>query len=94
MPPAEGFPATYDLADLKWTLDGTSSTPVSDDKQSALQGTQWTLTVSNKITVVITQGATFFADGDEFQFSVFKSTATGGKKNEIDEGYIDVTDGP
>ncbi len=92
----EGFPATYDLANLKWTLDGTSSDPVSDEKQSAPQGTQWTLTVTNKITVVITQGEfpDLFADGDEFKFSVFKSAASGGKTNEMDEGYIDVTDGP
>ncbi len=90
----EGFTATYSLADLKWTLDGTSSDPVTDTQDPAPEDTEWTLTVAGKITVVITQGATAFANGDEFKFSVFKSTATGGKENEIDEGYIDVTDGP
>ncbi len=89
-----GTNAFYSLADLKWTLDGTSSDPVSDQKQSAPQGTQWTLTVAGKITVVITQGSTAFANGDEFKFSVFKSTVAAGKQNEIDEGYIDVTDEP
>jgi hypothetical protein len=92
----EGFTATYDLANLKWTLSGTSSDSVSDQKGSAPQGTQWTLTIANKITVVITQGSTAFANGDKFVFSVFKSTATatGGKRNEIGLGYVDVTDGP
>jgi hypothetical protein len=90
----EGFTATYDLANLKWTLTGTSGDSANDSKASAPPGTKWTITIGTKIKVEITQGATAFANGDSFVFSVFKSSATGGKKNEITPGEISATDGP
>ena len=57
-------------------------------------GTKWTITVGTKVKVEITQGAEAFTDKDKFLFSVFKSSATGGKITEIKEGQIDATDGP
>jgi hypothetical protein len=90
----EGFTATYDLANLKWTLTGTSGGSTSKKVKNAPVGTQWKLKIGNKIEVVITQVSTAFANGDKFVFSVFKSDATDGKKNEMGLGYVDVTDGP
>ena len=55
---------------------------------------KWTLTIGTKVQVVITQGSTAFGNVDEFKFSIFKSSAGGGKQNEVDSGSIDVTDGP
>ncbi|MCH7995819.1 MAG: hypothetical protein IIB57_15435 [Planctomycetes bacterium] len=90
----EGFTAAYDLATLKWTLTGTSGDSGNDVQDPAPVGTKWTITLGTKIKVEITQKATAFANGDNFVFSVFKSSATGGKKNEIAEGEISATDGP
>ena len=52
------------------------------------------LNVPGQVTVEITQGNTGFGNFDGFSFSVFKSTATGGKKNEIGLFFIDVKTGP
>jgi hypothetical protein len=91
----EGFAATYDLANEKWTLSGTGGASVSDQKTGGVPlGTMWTNTIGTTISVLVTQGSTAFADGDTFVFSVFKTTATGGKVNETDSGAYDVTDGP
>ncbi|MEO5368146.1 MAG: hypothetical protein H7831_17700, partial [Magnetococcus sp. WYHC-3] len=92
----EGFNAVYDAANQKWTLTGTSGTPpVSVQKVGAIPaGTTWIITIGTKISVTITQGATAFGNGDSFTFSVFKTSASSGKKLEIKTGPINVTDGP
>ena len=90
----EGFRLDYTKADKKWTLDGTDSTPVVDEKDEAPAGTEWTMTVPGRITVKITQGTNEYEDTDKYKFSVFKSSATGGKKNDIGADPIDVFDGP
>lgn len=90
----EGFRAKYDLANLKWTLTGTSGDSASDSKASAPPGTKWTISIGTKIKVELTQGTAAFADADFFAFSVFKSLATEGKKTEIAPGEISATDGP
>ncbi|MBI4833338.1 MAG: fibronectin type III domain-containing protein [Planctomycetes bacterium] len=86
----EGFAATYDATNQKWTLTGTNSQPVS----ASLANGIWTLTVQNKITVTITQGTTAFANGDRFTFSVFKTSAPDGKGYDLGFGPIDVLDIP
>jgi len=93
----EGFTATYSTSgnSKKWTLTGTSGGSVVDEKTGDVpQGTVWTLALGTKVRVTITQGSTAYANGDRYRFSVFKTTSTGGKKNETDEGALDVTDGP
>ena len=65
-----------------------------DTQDPAPQGTRRTLAIRTKVQVVITQGSTAFETDDEFKFSIFKTTATNGKQNEIDTGSIGVTDGP
>ena len=91
----EGFTATYDEPKKKWTLTGTIAGHRAEDTQDpAPAGTQWTLTIGAKVKVVITQGATAFRTGDSFKFSVFKTSAPGGKKNETNTGFFDVTAGP
>ncbi len=44
------------------------------------------MTVPDRITVKITQGTNPYGNGDEYQFSVFKSSASGGKKKDIGAG--------
>ena len=91
----EGYTDEYDEPTKTWTLTADVGAGSDTDTQDpAPQSTQWTLTIGTEVTVVITQGATAFADGDKFEFSVFKSTATNGKLNQINTGSIDVTDGP
>lgn len=90
----EGFTAEYDEANWRWTLTGTSGDSGSDEWENPSMENQWSITLGSKIKVVITQGSTAFEDGDKFVFSVFKSSAAGGKKNEIAEGLINVADGP
>jgi hypothetical protein len=92
--PNEGYTAEYDEPTKKWTLTGTGGGSDDDTQNPVPQGTKWTLTIGTDIEIEITQGATAFADGDKFEFSVFKSAASGGKQNEIDTGSVDVTDGP
>ena len=91
----EGFTATYDLAKRKWTLVGTSGQKVSVQKGGAVPpGTTWELALGTKVKVVITQGRVAFANGDKFIFSIFKTSAPKGKKNEIGLGSFDVKKGP
>jgi hypothetical protein len=93
----EGYTAEYDEPTKTWTLTADVGTGSDTDTQNpAPQGTKWTLTIGTEVQVEITQGATAFADGDKFEFSVFKSGAssTGYKKNETATGSFDVTDGP
>jgi hypothetical protein len=93
----EGYTAEYDEPTKTWTLTADVDADSDTDTQNpAPQGTKWTLTIVTDIELEITQGATAFADGDKFDFSVFKSAAssTGYKKNEVATGYLDVTDGP
>ena len=93
----EGFTATYSISgnSKKWTLTGTSGGSVVDEKTGDVpQGTVWILTLGTKVRVTITQGSTAYATGAEYKFSVFKTTASGGKKNETAEGSLGVTDGP
>ncbi len=91
----EGFTAIYTAATQTWTLNGTGGGSVNDMVAGPVpQGTTWTLTMGTKVQVTITQGATAFADGDQFMFDIFKTTAGGGKQNEIAPGPIDVLDGP
>ena len=93
----EGYTAGYDEPTKTWTLTADVGPGSDTDTQDpAPQGTKWTLTIGTEVQVEITQGATEFADGDKFEFSVFKSGAssTGYKKNETATGLFDVTDGP
>lgn len=90
----EGFTAEYDLANLKWTLTGTSGDSEFDAKAAAPVNTKWNITIGTKIKVQITQHPIFFKDKDKFVFSVFKTSAVGGKTNEIAEGAISAADGP
>jgi len=93
----EGYTAEYDEPTKTWTLTADVGAGSDTDTQNpAPAGTKWTLTIGTEVQVEITQGATAFADGDKFEFSVFKSTAesTGYKKNETATGSFDVMDGP
>jgi len=91
----EGFTATYDAANQRWTLRGTSGASTTATRAGALpRGTQWTLTLGTKVRLRITQGRTAFANGDTIRFSTFRSTARRGKRNIIGLGAIDPTSGP
>lgn len=92
---SEGFTATYNAATLTWTLEGTSGAGVSVPKTSAPPGTEWRLEITDKIVVTIVQGSVPFGNapnGDpaRFQFSVFKTAAPDGKRNEINTGSIQI----
>ena len=95
-PATEGYITTYDLAAQKWTLISISNFNANSFTQvgAVPEGTTWTIMDGTKAQVTITQGATAFADGDSFTFSVFETSSMGGKKNEINSGTIDPTDGP
>ena len=86
----EGFTATYDGDLEKWTLVGTSG----DSVTASLSGSKWTLNLGTKVKVVIEQKATPFETGDKFVFSVFKSSAPGGKQITTGLGQIDPFVGP
>lgn len=92
----EGLTATYDKTTLAWSLKGTSdpNNPAVAQKKDAPAGTQWTLTLPNRVTLVITQGTIPFETGDQFLFSAFKTSAAGGKQNRIGLGSITITDAP
>lgn len=90
----EGFAATYEAANKKWTLLGTSGDTANATQAAVPAGTVWSITIGTKVKVDITQEATAFDNGDTFTFSVFKTSATGGKVNEIAVGSINITTGP
>jgi hypothetical protein len=84
----EGYTAEYDEPTKTWTLVADVSWDSDTDTQNpAPAGTKWTMTIGTEVQVEITQGSTAFADGDEFKFSVFKSSH---KENEIDTGSINI----
>jgi len=84
----EGYTAEYDEPTKTWTLTADLGAGSDTDTQNpAPAGTKWTLTIGTEVQVEITQGSTAFADGDEFKFSVFKSSE---KENEIDTGSINI----
>jgi len=93
---SEGYTATYDLANKRWTLTATCGLSVSDSKTGAVPaGTTWTVDLAVLgAKVVITQGATAFAHGDKFEFSVFRTGDPLGKRNEIAPGACTVTGNP
>jgi hypothetical protein len=83
----EGFTATYNLANRRWTLTGTGGNMVNDAVAGAVPaGTIWMLSLAGRVTVTITQGAAAFANGDRFEFSVFRTGNVGGKRNQIGAG--------
>ncbi|MBL9148862.1 MAG: hypothetical protein JNM94_09240 [Phycisphaerae bacterium] len=89
----EGFTAIYDLAARRWTLIGTSGDPAATDAKAQVPaGTQWTLTYGTKVQVTITQGATPFADGTTFDFSIFTASSAAGKTGEVAEGATTILD--
>lgn len=89
----EGFTATYNLANLRWTLTGTSGDPaVNVAVGAAPAGTQWKLKFGNKVEVTITQGATAFANGATFRFSIYTAMSGAGKIGEVAEGSATIAD--
>jgi hypothetical protein len=88
----EGFVATYNRSQKTWTVDGTSSAPVSVAVAgSAPAGTRWRLIVPGRIQLDITQGTSSFDNGAQFSFSVFNSA---NKSNVNATGVIDPAAGP
>jgi hypothetical protein len=87
----EGFTATYDQPNKKWTLTGTSG-----DSNFAVDPNEdtWTISIDkngqNKISVVIKKGGVAFATGDKFEFSVFKTSDARGKVNETGPGAFNL----
>jgi hypothetical protein len=91
----EGFTATYAAATQTWTLLGTSGDTVAVAVAGAIPaGTVWTLNLGTKLTLTITQGANAFQNGDRFIFSTLKSTAVGGKVNQLAAGLFNVGNVP
>jgi hypothetical protein len=104
----EGYTITFadDGTNGTWTIQGqVNGVAVAADTATAAQpsgspaGTAWTLTIPNKVQVVITQGAAGFKAGDVFRFTVFKSQSPAGKLNEMAMGPFtdvkgDITDTP
>lgn len=85
----EGWTATFNAAMSNWAVVGTDS----GAQGTATTGALYTST-NSRISFTITAGGTMFVNGDEFKFSTFKSSATGGKKNETKLGAIDAASGP
>jgi hypothetical protein len=95
----EGWTLTYadNGTKSKWTIQGKENGVVvaADNKLSEERGsdpaanTTWTISLANRVDVVITQGATHFKDGDEFTFATFSTSRPGGKLYEIALGTFD-----
>jgi hypothetical protein len=83
---SEGYFAKYNLV-KGWTLAGSSGGP----PMTVGGKSPWTLTVPNKVKLVINQGTIPFASGDQLFFSLFTSSA---KKNETAAGFFDATAPP
>ena len=92
----EGWTVVYNAGTDTWAV--TSTPPGSTGTLTKTDATHWTGNASNggnvRISITVTAGGTAFANGDTFKFSTFKSTASGGKKYEIETGPCTVTDGP
>ncbi len=93
----EGWSVKYDKTDDEWdvTSDDGSQGTLTKQGDGTWQGngakagnTRVTLTVTH------TAGKAAFVNNDEFKFSTFKSTASGGKKNETTTQPFTVTGGP
>jgi len=91
----EGFTATYNAGAQRWDVTGTSGDTANVAVGGAVPaGTTWTVTVGNKVRVVITQGATAFAGGDQIVFSVFKTGDARGKGQSTSASAYTVTGTP
>jgi len=90
----EGWTVVYNAGADSWAVTGSDGTSGTLSKA----GNTWTGTASLggnvRISITVTAGGTAFATGDTFKFSTFKSTATDGKKFEIETGPCTITDGP
>ena len=91
----EGWTVVYNnVGTDSWAVTGSDGTSGTLSKA----GNTWTGTASLggnvRISITVTAGGTAFATGDTFKFSTFKSTASDGKKFEIETGPCTITDGP
>jgi hypothetical protein len=90
----EGWTVVYNAGTDTWAVTGSDGSGGTLTKA----GNTWTGNASKggnvRISITVTAGGTAFANGDTFKFSTFKSTASDGKKYEIETGPCTVTDGP
>ena len=90
----EGWTVVYNAGNDTWAVTGSDGSAGTLTKA----GNTWTGTASKggnvRISITVTAGGTPFANGDTYNFSTFKSTASDGKKYEIETGPCTVTDGP
>lgn len=92
----EGWKVVYNDGTDTWAV--TSTPPGSTGTLTKTDATHWTGKASNggnvRIEITVTAGAVEFVNEDTFNFTTFKSTASDGKKYEIETGPCTVTDGP
>ena len=91
----EGWAVVYNAGTDTWAVTGSDGSSGTLTKADA---THWTGNASKggnvRISITVTLVGAAFADADFFLFSTFKSTASDGKKYEIETGPCTITDGP